>query len=64
MPNMDYPQPCMVCGAEGECEHRADHEAFEEAAKSENPKQGKEFEEAAKSDRGHKDDEFKPDSNF
>lgn len=64
MPNQDYPQPCIACGAEGHCEHRPDHEAFEEAAKAENTDQNKEFEKAKDADRVGRDDEFKPDSNF
>lgn len=64
MPNQDYPQPCMVCGAEGYCEHRPDHKAFEKAAKADNPNVNKEFEDAREADRTGKDDEFKSDSNF
>jgi hypothetical protein len=63
MANHDY-EPCLVCGSTGDCEHRPDHKAFEEASKSNNPDETKEFEQAQESERKGKDDDFKIGNNF
>jgi len=57
-------EPCMVCGSTGDCEHRPDHKAFEEASKAKDPDETKEFERAQDSERKDKDDDFKIDSKF